>query len=185
MRPGITLHAIARDEAPILRNLFELYAHDFSESVPLELHANGRFDVPVADRWWDDPDHFPFFIREDERLYGFALVKRGSRLADGDADVMDVAELFVIRGARGKGVGAAAAHALFTAFPGRWEVRVRQTNVFAKRFWARVADTWAGGPIASEPFSAEGVAWDLFRLDAQSGRAPIKKCSALGRRSDQ
>jgi len=26
-----TLHPITRDEAPTLRNLFELYAHDFSE----------------------------------------------------------------------------------------------------------------------------------------------------------
>ena len=136
----------------------------FSETVPLELHANGRFDVPVADRWWDEPEHFPFFIRDGERLNGFALVKRGSRVTAGAADVMDVAEFFVIRGARAKGVGAAAAHALFTAFPGPWEIRVRQTNVLAKRFWARAAQTWAGRPVASEPFSADGVAWDLFRL---------------------
>ena len=34
------------DDAPILRNLGELYAYDFSETVPLELHASGRFEVP-------------------------------------------------------------------------------------------------------------------------------------------
>jgi len=85
---------------------------------------------------------------------------------------MDVAEFFVIRGARGRGVGAAAAHALLTAFPGRWEIRVSQTNILAKRFWARAAHTWAGRPIASEPFSAEGVAWDLFRLGDRPLAAP-------------
>jgi predicted acetyltransferase len=160
----ISLHPIPRDEAPTLRNLFELYAYDFSETLPLELHANGRFEVPVPDRWWDDPEHYPFFIRENERLYGFALARRGSRITAA-TDVMDVAEFFVIRGARGKGVGAAAAHALFAAFPGRWEIRVRQTNAPAKQFWARVADTCAGRPIASEAITAENVAWDVFRLE--------------------
>jgi predicted acetyltransferase len=159
----IALHAVSRDEAPTLRNLFELYAYDFSETVPLELHANGRFEVPIPDRWWEDAEHYPFFIRENERLCGFALVRRGSRITAA-TDVMDVAEFFVIRGARRKGVGAAAAHALFEAFPGRWEIRVRQTNTHAKRFWARVAETWAGRPIASEAFTAENVAWDVFRL---------------------
>ena len=159
----ISLHPISRDEAPTLRNLFELYAYDFSETVPLELHANGRFEVPVPDQWWDDAEHFPFFIRENERLYGFALARSGSRITTA-TDVMDVAEFFVIRGARGKGVGAAAAHALFAAFPGRWEIRVRHNNTLAKRFWGRVAHTWAGRPIASEAFTAESVPWDVFRL---------------------
>ena len=91
------------------------------------------------------------------------LARRGSRITTA-TDVMDVAEFFVIRGARGKGVGAAAAHALLAAFPGRWEIRVRQTNPLAKRFWGRVAHTWAGRPVASEAFTAEGVPWDVFRL---------------------
>jgi predicted acetyltransferase len=159
----ISLQPISRDEAPTLRNLFELYAHDFSETVPLELHENGRFDVPVPDRWWDDAGHFPFFIRESGRLFGFALARRGSRISAA-TDVMDVAEFFVVRGARGRGVGAAAAHALFAAFPGRWEIRVRHTNTQALRFWARVARARAGRPITSEPFTAENVAWEVFRL---------------------
>lgn len=168
----ISLHLISREEAPTLRNLFELYAHDFSETVPLELHPNGRFEVPLSDRWWDDAEHFPFFIRENERLLGFALARRGSKITTA-ADVMDVAEFFVIRGARGKGVGAAAAHALFEAFPGRWEIRVRHTSTLAKQFWARVAETWAGRPIASETFTADDVAWDVFRMDKMAPRARV------------
>ena len=111
----------------------------------------------------DDAEHFPFFIRDGERLYGFALARRGSRLTTA-TDVMDVAEFFVIRGARGRGVGAAAALALFATFPGRWEIRVRHTNTLAKRFWARVAHHRAGRPIASEAFTADNIAWDVFRF---------------------
>ena len=57
------LEPIAKDQAPILHNLFQLYAHDFSEYVPLELGGNGRFDVTIGEQWWNRDGHFPFFIR--------------------------------------------------------------------------------------------------------------------------
>jgi predicted acetyltransferase len=164
-RPPVVLEPIAKDQVPVLGNLFELYAHDFSEHMPLDLKSNGRFDVGLDDRWWTRDDHFPFFIRWNEKLSGFALVRRGSRVT-GASDVMDVAEFFVVRGARGKAVGTSAAHALFTAFPGRWEIRVRRTNVSAMRFWSRALETWIGRPAASEPFSAEGVDWDALRVES-------------------
>jgi predicted acetyltransferase len=79
-------------------------------------------------------------------------------------DVMDVAEFFVLRGVRSKGVGTSAAHALFAPFPQAWEVRVRQTNVAALRFWTRAAETWVGRPVASSPFSDKGVEWNVLRF---------------------
>jgi len=162
--PEVILDPIAKDQAPILHNLLELYAHDFSEHVPLDLKANGRFDVDLGDRWWTDGDHFPFFVRWNGRLAGFALVRRGSRLT-GASDVMDVAEFFVVRGARGKKVGTRAAHAVFAAFPGRWEIRVRRTNLPATKFWACALEKWLGRPVASVPASSGGVDWDVFRIE--------------------
>ena len=159
-----TLEPIAQEQAPILRNLFELYVHDFSEFVPLDLKAGGRFDVAIGEQWWTRADHFPFFIRWHGKLCGFALVRRGSRLNAGASDPMDVAEFFVIRGARGKGVGSSAAHALFTAFPGRWEIRVRRVNVAALKFWSRAVETWLGSAVESRPFSSDGVDWDVLTI---------------------
>ena len=48
---------------------------------------------------------------------------------------MDVAEFFVVRGARRRGVGQRAARALFELFPGTWEVRVLRANERALAFW--------------------------------------------------
>ena len=93
----VVLEPCAQEQAPTLRNLFELYAYDFSEVVPLELNSDGRFDVGVGEHWWSSEDHFPFLIRHDHKLCGFALVRKGSRLT-GASDVMDVAEFFVVRG---------------------------------------------------------------------------------------
>ncbi len=160
-QPRVVLEPIAKDQAPVLDNLVELYAHDFSEHVPLDLRPDGRFGVSLGDGWWTRDNYFPFFIRRDGKLSGFALVTRGSRITD-STDVMDVAEFFVIRGARGKKVGTRAAHALYAAFPGRWEMRVRRTNGLALKFWSRAIETWVGRPVTSAPFSSEGVDWDVL-----------------------
>jgi predicted acetyltransferase len=172
----VVLEPIAKDQAPVLENLFQLYAHDFSEHVPLDLAPGGRFDVVVGAEWWTRDDHFPFFIRWNGKLSGFALVRRGSRVdgagargGEGAGDVMDVAEFFVVRAARKNRVGTGAAHALFTAFPGRWEIRVRRSNLSAMTFWSRVAETWVGRAVAGDPFAVEGVDWEVLRIGSPPG----------------
>ncbi len=160
----VALEPISRDQAPVLGNLFELYVHDFSEYLPIDLQPSGRFDVPIGDQWWARDDHFPFFIRANGKLGGFALARRGSR-AGGASDVMDVAEFFVVRSARRHGFGTAAAVALFDMFPGPWEIRIRRANPGALRFWSRVAASWLGRAVASHPFSVDGVDWDLLRVE--------------------
>ncbi len=159
--PHVVLERLPREQASTLDNLVQLYAHDFSDHVPLELGPTGLFDVSFGDKWWTTEGHHPFLIRTDGKLAGFALARRGSRVT-GAADVMDVAEFFVARGFRGKNVGTNAAHELFGAFPGKWEVRVRKTYPYAKKFWSHAIATFVGNPVASRDFSVDGVDWDVF-----------------------
>ncbi len=162
------LEPVAKADAPILRNLFELYAHDFSEHVPLELKASGRFEVDPGGRWWTDDAHFPYFIRcNGGRLAGFALVRRGSRIT-GASDVMDVAEFFVVRGERRKGIGVVTAHALFDAFPGPWEIRVRHANTPAMSFWSRAVGARVEGQVARTRVTLDGVDWDVLGFESES-----------------
>lgn len=168
---GVTLVPIERWQAQVLVNLLELYVHDFSEHVPVELKPNGRFDLPLDERWWTSAEHFPVFLQHAGALAGFALVRRGSRVTSA-LDVMDVAEFFVVRGARRRGVGRAAAHALFARFPGPWEIRVRRTAVAARSFWLQVARSWLGHAAELAPFTAQGVEWDVLSLDSRRVRAP-------------
>lgn len=162
----VALVPVSREQAETLSNLLQLYAHDFSEIVPLQLQANGRFDLALGPQWWNGDDHFPFLIRVGEQLSGFALVRRGSRI-NGDAAVIDVAEFFVIRGARGRGVGMRAAQTLFGKFAGTWEVRVRRANPGALQFWLRAVETWLGATVAIAPASADGIAWNVLRVPAR------------------
>ena len=127
-----------------LDNLMQLYVHDWSELLPLELDAQGRFASPPLDAYFREPDHHAFFIESQGNLAGFALVAARSRLT-GAPDVRDVAEFFVARGHRRRGVGVAAAAALFARFEGAWEVRQRDENRAATAFWRRAIERFTGG----------------------------------------
>lgn len=151
----IELEPIPESGAETLDRLFQLYAHDWSEWLPLALDERGRFAATPSPDWWARDDHWPFFLRDAGALVGFALVSRGSR-AGGPSDVMDVGEFFVVRGARRRGTGSTAAKALFARFPGAWEVRVRRSNPTARAFWARLV---GGTPRAHV---REGVDWEVF-----------------------
>ena len=164
--PSVTLDPITRDQAPVLHNLYELYAHDFSEHVALELKETGRYDVSLSEDWFASGDHYPFFIRHAGKLAGFALARRGSRVTDAP-DVMDVAEFFVVRGERGRGVGTTISHALFARFASPWEIRVRQANVPALEFWSRAIESWVGRAVPSETFTREGFEWEVLRVPAR------------------
>lgn len=162
----VTLAPIEPSHAPVLASLLELYVHDFSEHVPVELKANGRFDLPIDQRWWSGVDHFPFFVHHRGALAGFALVRRGSRVTPA-REVMDVAEFFIVRGLRRRGVGQAAAHVLFSRFREVWEIRVRRTNPSAQKFWSEVARSWQGHAAALAQVSAQGVEWDVLTIDSR------------------
>jgi predicted acetyltransferase len=157
----VTLQPIEHARAATLSQLFELYAHDFSEHVPLQLEESGRFSLRPRERWWTEPDHHPFFVRSAGRLAGFALVSKGSQVGP-ERDVMDVAEFFVVRGERRKLVGQRAAHALLARFPGRWEVRVRHSNQPALTFWTHALQTVATPEVST--LTVDGVGWTLLRL---------------------
>jgi predicted acetyltransferase len=163
--PAVILEPVTRDNASTLDHLFELYVYDFSEHLPIPIQPSGRFEITPGDAWWTRDAHFGYLIKRQDQLAGFALVREGSRLT-GTPDVMDVAEFFVLRGVRGKGIGKSAAHLLFDAFPRSWEIRVRRTNPAALEFWSRAAEGYVGQPVASSPFSIEGVDWDVLRLAA-------------------
>ncbi len=151
----IELEPIPASSVETLDRLFQLYAHDWSEWLPLALDERGRFGATPSPDWWAREGHWPFFLRDAGALVGFALVSRGSR-AGGSADAMDMGEFFVVRGARRRGTGSAAVRALFARFPGPWEARVRRSNPNARAFWARLAGS------APRPYTRDGVDWEVF-----------------------
>jgi len=135
--------ASAADES-VLRNLAQLYAYDFADIMGWDIPDTGRFPDAIVDGCFDGGHRHAFLLRAGERLAGFAIVDTRSRLS-GDGDVRDMAEFFVARTVRRRGVGAAAARALFDRFGGRWEVRQTAQNTAALAFWRTVIANYTGG----------------------------------------
>ena len=118
--------ATVHDQAA-LRQLLELYAHDFSERNGADVGDDGTYGYRHLDRYWSEADRHPFLFRVEMRLAGFALVHSGPP--------HDMAEFFVLRKYRRGGIGRAAARAVFARFPGAWQTREQWENTGAIDFW--------------------------------------------------
>jgi predicted acetyltransferase len=168
--PQIDLVRATPADQQRLANLLELYVHDFSEILGMTPDNDGRFGYPLAP-YWSDAGRFPFLIRSDGQLAGFALVASGSQVT-GDPNVFDVAEFFVVRGVRRHGVGLAAALRVFASFAGTWEVRVLEQNSGALGFWERAVSVFTKGRFESFAWRSErGKSFRVYRF-ASPGSVP-------------
>ncbi|HZS08218.1 MAG TPA: GNAT family N-acetyltransferase [Blastocatellia bacterium] len=149
-----------------MANLLELYAHDFSEFLDLQLGADGRFGYKHLALYWREPNRHPFLIMVNGHPAGFVFVRRGSEISD-DQDIWDMAEFFIVRGYRRLGIGMKVAHEVWKMFPGRWEVRVIDRNQRAKEFWGHVIGGFLGKDIEPTTFEKDGEGWHLFSFASE------------------
>jgi predicted acetyltransferase len=154
------------EQAPVLANMLELYAHDFSEFRAVELGPDGRFGYPDLPLYWREPTRYPFLVKMDGHLAGFVLVKRGSQMSESDV-IWDMAEFFVIRGYRRRGIGTMIAHDVWKLFPGLWEVRVMQSNPAARAFWELAIARFGASPARFVHGEETGQLWDVFSLQSR------------------
>jgi predicted acetyltransferase len=158
----------APEQEPIVANLLELYAHDFSEFHRLELGDDGRFGYSNLPLYWRETNRYPFLVRIDGGLAGLVLVKKGSEVSVNES-VWDMAEFFVVRGYRRRGIGVRVAHEVWRRFPGSWEIRVMQANHPAQLFWEQAIETFTGCAVQSSPFKMSGKDWRLFSFESTPG----------------
>jgi predicted acetyltransferase len=95
-----------------------------------------------------------------------ALVKRGSEIS-GNQTVWDMAEFFVLRGCRRRGIGKLAAQEVWRRFPGLWEVRVMQSNHLANLFWGQAISNFTREPIQPVLVEKDGHYWQLFSFESR------------------
>lgn len=135
----IKLQPIPPEDKPVLRNLMELCLHDYSEFSGDEVGEHGLFGYSYIDFYWVENGRFPFFIRVDGKIAGFALVRTLNE------DTCSLAEFFILRKYRRKGIGRKAAYQLFDQFPGKWQVAQEAVNLPAQAFWRRVIGDYTNG----------------------------------------
>ena len=165
----IQLEVALLKQSPILANLLELYAHDFSEFQPLDIGPDGRFGYKSLPLYWSESNRHPFLIRFGGKLAGLALVKRGSEISDRQ-EVWDMAEFFILRGCRRQRIGTLAAQEVWRRFPGLWEVRVMQSNPSATSFWKKAISDFIRESIQPVRIEKDGRSWQLYSFKSERDR---------------
>lgn len=158
---NIKISPAAVDERPILRQMMELYEYDFSEFDGSDLSPMGLYDYPYLDHYWVEPERSPFLVRVDGYLAGFVLVARYNYLT-GLKDSWVLAEFFVLRKYRHKGVGGYIARYIFNQFPGNWQVAQITENTAATAFWRKVIGRYTNNNYQEQ------------NLDNENWRGPIQ-----------
>ena len=128
-------------ERTSIERLSQFYIYDFSEMEPpgsneMEFSEQGGYrPLPEIDSYWRVEGFRPLLIRVKDRLAGFALINTRSRHS-GRVE-HNMAEFFVARKYRRRGVAAEAVCQVLARYPGHWEVAVAERNVAARAFWPR------------------------------------------------
>lgn len=123
----------------IIQRMMELFRHDLSDFEDLDLDEHGYFGYPYLDYYWIESDRYPFIVRVDGKLAGFALINQHTHFPDSQ---YSIAEFFILRKYRRRGIGRKVAFDLFDRFAGRWEISKLSTNVTALKFWSDVIESY-------------------------------------------
>ena len=134
----------------VLDRLWQLFRHDMSEFTGELPDVDGRYRSERLEAAFTDPGWLAYLVTLDAAPVGFAVV-RGL-----DASERVLNSYFVVRGARGRGVGIAAAAQVLRRHPGAWSVAFQDANASAVRLWRRVAVEVAGAGWSEEHRAVPG-----------------------------
>lgn len=110
------------------------------------LGEHGARHAELLARWFRDDRSHPLLILDAGRAAGFALVARPpAGTATAGAVEYRMAEFFIRRSHRRRGVGGMAASLIFSRFAGRWEIVEATANANAVRFWRRTVMAYTRG----------------------------------------
>jgi len=131
----------------VIKNLMQLYMYDFSEFIQSDVEENGLFAAysNLDDYWKEDNNNFPYILQKDEKYVGFLLVRF---IESEQRQYFSIAEFFVMKKYRRKGIGKAAAYQIFSLHKGSWEVFQKETNKPAQLFWKSVIDEFTLGKFS-------------------------------------
>jgi predicted acetyltransferase len=125
---------------------------------------HGQRDSELLARWFRDERSHPLLILESGRPVGFALVSRPLVAKPAATPSYRLAEFFIRRTSRRRGLGRAAALLIFSRFAGQWEVGESASNVEAIAFWRRVILAFTRGRYTER--TADGEVRQFFASES-------------------
>jgi ribosomal-protein-alanine N-acetyltransferase len=125
---------------PIIQNMADYYAYDLSQYMGWSQEQDGSFNIGMDFiKYWQADNTFPFILKYDGELAGFAIVDKD--VTDSSND-FNMAQFFIIRKFVGRGIGQEVAFQCFDKFKGKWEVFVMPGNEGAYQFWKKIISVY-------------------------------------------
>lgn len=131
----VDLIPVKEKQKSILSDLLRQYQQELSKFREANSDENGTHVYKYLDSYWKESDRHAFFIKADNSLAGFVMINKYNLISQG---AWSVAEFFVLKNYRNKGIGKEAAFKLFAKFSGNWEISQMENNEEAQKFWRKI-----------------------------------------------
>lgn len=148
----VSVVAAGESDRATIERLIQLYLYDMAAELPFPIRGDGQYDYDLLDRFWQHP----YLFQIAGELVGFALVIDECPIT-ARRPCWFMAEFFVLRPWRHRGVGRSALNALLNRHPGPWHIASQSQNPEAGYFWARSV------PVQREEFVRrfDGADWTV------------------------
>jgi ribosomal-protein-alanine N-acetyltransferase len=132
------------EDYPVIQNMGRFYVYDMSEYIGKEkgweIPEDGLYECIDFKKYWEGENNFPFLIRYGNEIAGFVIVDKKGSSPEID---FNMAQFYILRKFKNKGIGCYVAHQCFNKFRGVWEVMVIPGNEGAYRFWRSTIKKYA------------------------------------------
>ncbi|MEI6040144.1 MAG: GNAT family N-acetyltransferase [Candidatus Berkelbacteria bacterium] len=137
------------EDKELLSNLVEIYLGELNEFENKVKDKNGKFGYKYLDLYWEETNRHPFLIKVGDELAGFILINLDDPESN-EKNIHTIAEFFIIKKFRNKGVGKESARMIFEMFPGKWVVRQLAENKIGQLFWQKIISDYSNGKFKEE-----------------------------------
>jgi predicted acetyltransferase len=145
-------------DRPVVERLIQLYLHDMTEFNPLPIGRDGHYPYDLLDRFWQRP----FLLWCGDELAGFALVVEECPVT-GTTPCWFLAEFFVLRPYRRRGLARHCCTTLFSAHPGLWHVGVIERNQAGAAYWRAFFDFFE---VKTSHRDFDGERWLVYEFES-------------------
>jgi predicted acetyltransferase len=141
-----------REDRHWIESVYRDYLNDLAPAATGIFPALGEIGHRIPDqlmRWYADPSAQVMTILYDDQRAGFAMVNQRLRAVGADSPPpptpeYSMAEFFIARPWRRRGIGAQAVRLLLDRFTGQWLITEHLLNATAVKFWRRVVAAYTG-----------------------------------------
>ena len=153
--PPFQLQPVEFHQKSILRNLMELYSYDFSEFERQAIGPDGLYGYHYLDHYWTESGREAFLISLEGEIAGFVLINQVMQIPE-HQDGHTIAEFFIMRKFRKKGLGKAVVFSVLDKYAGIWEVHCLYSNRIALAFWQKVLQEYCGERLQTREYLRDG-----------------------------